>query len=133
MLLGRKQQTNKIRLYQNTNSNNNCISLCRSLTENENEINNTIYNVQTCDIVGYQYPTQSHYPDTELASPCPILLMLSARLGSDKYQFFLNHWFDTETKLPISLTRGLRFTDSATAPGRKTPTANRTSQVRACF
>ena len=33
------------------------------------------------------YPTQSHYPDTELPSPCPILLMPSARLCSDKYQF----------------------------------------------
>ena len=28
------------------------------------------------------------YPDIELTSPCPILLMLSARLGSDKYQFY---------------------------------------------
>ena len=26
-----------------------------------------------------------HYPDTELTSPCPILLMLNARLGSAKY------------------------------------------------
>ena len=34
-----------------------------------------------------QYPTESHYPDSEQRSPCPILLMLSARLGSDKYQF----------------------------------------------
>ena len=30
------------------------------------------------------YPTQSHYPDTEPTSPRPILIMLSARLGSDK-------------------------------------------------
>ena len=34
-----------------------------------------------------QYPTQSHYPDTELTSPCPILLMMCARLGSGKSQF----------------------------------------------
>ena len=34
-----------------------------------------------------QYPTQSHYPVTELTSPCAILLMSSTRLGSDKYQF----------------------------------------------
>ena len=27
------------------------------------------------------YPTQSHYPDTALTSPFPILLMLSAQLG----------------------------------------------------
>ena len=33
------------------------------------------------------YPTESHYHDTELTSPGHILLMLSARLGSDKYQF----------------------------------------------
>ena len=32
-----------------------------------------------------QYPTQSHYPDTELTSPCPIPLMQSAGLGNDKY------------------------------------------------
>ena len=35
-----------------------------------------------------QYPTQSHYLDTELTTPCPILLMSSARLGSDKYNFY---------------------------------------------
>ena len=29
-----------------------------------------------------------HYSDTELTSPCFILLMLSTRLGSDKYQFY---------------------------------------------
>ena len=33
------------------------------------------------------YPTQSHYPDTEPTGPCPILIMPSARLGSDKYKF----------------------------------------------
>ena len=35
-----------------------------------------------------QYPTQSYYPHTELTSPCPILLMPSAWLGSDKYKFY---------------------------------------------
>ena len=30
---------------------------------------------------------QLHFPDTELTSPCRILLMPHARLGSDKYQF----------------------------------------------
>ena len=34
-----------------------------------------------------RYPIQSHYPDTELSSSFPILLILSAGLGSDKYQF----------------------------------------------
>ena len=33
------------------------------------------------------YPTQSHYNDTEPTSPCPILIMPSTRLGSNKYQF----------------------------------------------
>ena len=33
------------------------------------------------------YPTQSHYPDTELTSPCPITVMPNAGLSSDKYQF----------------------------------------------
>ena len=35
-----------------------------------------------------QGPIQSHYPDSELTSSCPILLMPSARLESDKYQFY---------------------------------------------
>ena len=39
------------------------------------------------------YTTQSHYPDTEPRSPCPILIIPSAWLGSDKYQL-LSHWFD---------------------------------------
>ena len=30
------------------------------------------------------YPTQSLYPDTELTSPCPILIVSYTRLGSDK-------------------------------------------------
>ena len=32
------------------------------------------------------YPDQSHYPDTEPPSHCPVLIMLSACLGSDKYK-----------------------------------------------
>ena len=39
------------------------------------------------------YPTQSHYPDIEPSSRCPILIMLRAWLGSDKDNF-LCHWFD---------------------------------------
>ena len=35
-----------------------------------------------------QYLIQSHYPDTVLTSHGPILLMQSARLGNDKYQFY---------------------------------------------
>ena len=41
---------------------------------------------QVADTVS-QFPTQSHYPDTELASPCPIIIMPSTRLSSDKSQF----------------------------------------------
>ena len=33
-----------------------------------------------------QYLTQLHYPDTELTSPCQLLLVQSTRLGSNKYQ-----------------------------------------------
>ena len=33
------------------------------------------------------YPTRSHYLDSIITSPCPILLMVNAKLGSDKYQF----------------------------------------------
>ena len=33
-----------------------------------------------------QYPTQSHYPATELTIPYPILLMSCTRLENDKYQ-----------------------------------------------
>ena len=40
------------------------------------------------------YPTQSHYPDTKTTRPCPILIMQSAWLGSDTYQFW-SHWFDS--------------------------------------
>ena len=38
-------------------------------------------------------PTQSYYPGTEPTSTCPILMMLSTRLRSDKYQFE-SHWLD---------------------------------------
>ena len=34
-----------------------------------------------------RYRTQSYYPDTELTSSCPILLMWCTRPGSDKGQF----------------------------------------------
>ena len=34
-----------------------------------------------------QFQIESHYPDTELTSPCCSLLMPSSRLGTDKYKF----------------------------------------------
>ena len=50
------------------------------------------------------YLTQSHYPDTEPTSPCLILIMPSARLGSDQYKF-VTHWFDSlrHKRLVVSL------------------------------
>ena len=43
------------------------------------------------------YLVQSHYPDTELTSPHPVLLMSSAKLRGDKYQFCkVLLWFDRE-------------------------------------
>ena len=43
------------------------------------------------------YPTQSHYPDAELTSPCPILIMQNAKLGRDKCQFCKSVvWFDSD-------------------------------------
>ena len=44
-----------------------------------------------------QYPTKSHYPDTEFSSLCPILLMLNARLRSVKNQCYKSVlWLDRE-------------------------------------
>ena len=33
------------------------------------------------------FPLKSHYPDVELISPCPILVVPNTRLSSNKYQF----------------------------------------------
>ena len=47
------------------------------------------------------YPTPSHYPDTELTSPFPSLIMPSTRLASTEYQL-LSYWFDsTRNWFPI--------------------------------
>ena len=69
------------------------------------------------------YLTQLHYPGTEPTSPCPILIMPSARLGSDKYQF-KSHWFDStrfrssNLRIPQSPKTGGRCsTHSATTTG----------------
>ena len=35
-----------------------------------------------------RYHTQTHYPGTELTSPCPLLITMRTRLGSDKYQIY---------------------------------------------
>ena len=48
------------------------------------------WNTMTC------YPTPSHYPDTEPPSPCPILILLSARLWSDKHQLV---WLNQDLKM----------------------------------
>ena len=63
------------------------------------------------------YPTRSHYPDTEPTSPCPILIMPSTWLGSDKYQFYKSLiWLDHGFNPTIFQTRGPCSTDSATMP-----------------
>ena len=56
--------------------------------------------------------TQAHYPDTRPTSPCPIIIMPSTWLGSDKYQFHKlfvwldhGHWFDSNSQ---SLAREVR-------------------------
>ena len=51
------------------------------------------------------YPIQSHYPDTERTSHCSILLMLSSRLGSGKYQFYVIGLTRPGIELPISNTQ----------------------------
>ena len=43
-----------------------------------------------------QHPTPSHYPVTHPPNYCPILIMLSVWVGSNKFQF-LNHWFHLTT------------------------------------
>ena len=50
------------------------------------------------------YPIQTHYPDTEPTSPCPILINYNADtwLGKGKDRF-LSHWFDsTMVRIPRS-------------------------------
>ena len=46
------------------------------------------------------YPTQSNYLDVEPTSPCPFLIIQSAWLGSDSYQFIkLLVWLDQGSNL----------------------------------
>ena len=61
------------------------------------------------------YPTQPHYPDTTVTNLCPILLMLSARLGRDKYHYNRSLVWLSGTKLSISRTPGPRSGSSVTA------------------
>ena len=58
------------------------------------------------------YPTHSHYPVTESTSPCPSLIMPSAWLRLNKYQF-LSHWFDL-TRVWTCDVRISRFPKRAT-------------------
>ena len=63
---------------------------------------------------------QSYYPDNEPTSPCPILIMPSTWLGSDKYQFCKSLvWLDHGIEPTISHTQDQCSTDSATAPSRQ--------------
>ena len=66
-----------------------------------------------------RYPTQSHYPDTELTNPWPILILLSTWLGNDKYQFNKSLvWHDPGIEPTISRTLSQYSTNSITAPGQ---------------
>ena len=40
------------------------------------------------NVIQTWYPTRSYYPDSTITSPYPILYLSSARLGSNKYQFY---------------------------------------------
>ena len=51
----------------------------------------------TCMVILGQVPTCDISFLQQQTSPCPILLMWSARLESSKYQF-LSHWFDSTGK-----------------------------------
>ena len=54
------------------------------------------------------FPTQSHYPNTEQSSHCPIWIMLSARLSSNMYQFGKSLWTRLGFKLLTFRTGSLR-------------------------
>ena len=45
------------------------------------------------------YPTQSHYPDIEPTSHCPLLIMQSIWLGIGKFQF-KSLWIDSKRGIP---------------------------------
>ena len=63
------------------------------------------------------YPTQSCYLNIEAISPCPILIMPSTWLGSDKYKFDKSLvWLDHAFNLTISRTQDPCSTDLATSP-----------------
>ena len=70
------------------------------------------------------YPTQSHYPDTELTSSCPIILMPSARLGSNKCNICMSLiWLDWDlnsrpSTRETALYQSLHSADSTTASNR---------------
>ena len=49
--------------------------------------------MENLQVLPHRETTQLHYPDTEPMSPFPILIMPSAWLEIDRYQFKSN-WFD---------------------------------------
>ena len=59
--------------------------------------NATVHTHSILFIVLPRYPTQSHYPDTELTSYCLILIMPKARIGSNEYKLCKSLvWVDQE-------------------------------------
>ena len=62
-----------------------------------------------------RYPTQSYYfSDTELTSPCPILVMPSARLDNNMCQFCKSLiWLDWDSNSQTFCNGSLRSTETA--------------------
>ena len=59
---------------------------------------------------------QSDYPDTELTSPCPMLIMPSAWLGSDKYQFCISFvWFDQGSDSLVGILQSIKSRNGCSA------------------
>ena len=69
------------------------------------------------------YPTRSYYPNTVLTGSCPILLILSTRLGSDKYLFYKSLvWLDQDSKSCSSAQEACALTESVTTSSTHEPT-----------
>ena len=88
---------------------------------NRNTVTSTLLLGQTRYRLGDQvagtmtrYPTQAHYSDTVITSPCPILLMLSTRLGIATSINCISHWFDSV--LPHETLAPYRFVIMFTEP-----------------
>ena len=67
-----------------------------------------------------QFPMQWHYPDIELTSPWPVLVMSSIRLGNDKYQFCVSLvLLGKVSNFQPSALEACALTNLVTAPSEK--------------